>query len=122
MTAFTNEREAFKAFTDPRTSAPMLDDATPFLLFPLRLETRFATVLRLGALQPQVWVRVYPDDCLIDSFEPLPSETESPARSGTGRTCGSTGIEAQERGAWRSLVASHGSGRAAWLEAETTSP
>src|SRR5882762_10368014 len=76
MTTFTNEREAFKAFTDPRTNAPMLDDATPFLLFPLRLETRFASVPRLGALQPQLWVRVYPDDCLIDSFLTLPAETE----------------------------------------------
>ncbi len=118
MTAFTNEREAFKAFTDPRTSAPMLDDATPFLLFPLRIETRFGTVMDHGVPKPQLWVRVYPDDCLIDSFEPLPSETEiASAQRYWANMWKARGIEAQERGAWRSFVASHGSGRAAWLEA-----
>ena len=117
-TAVANGREAFKPFTDPSIAAPMLDDATPFLLFPLRIETRFGTVTRDRATKSQLWVRVYPDDCLIDSFEPLPSETEiaSMQRYWTNMWK-ARGIEAQERGAWRSLVASHGSGRAAWLVA-----
>jgi len=117
-TAFTKESEAFKPYTDPRTSVPMLDDDTPFLMFPLRIETRFGTIVSDGVSKPQLWVRVYPDDCLIDSFEPLPSETEI---ASTQRYWASMwkarGIEAQQRGAWRSFVASHGSGRAAWLEA-----
>src|SRR5436305_4377096 len=69
-------RQAFEKFTDPRAGVALLDDATPFLLFPLRLETRFGMAMRDGAPRPQLWVRVYPDDCLIDSFQPLPSATE----------------------------------------------
>lgn len=135
-TAFTHEREAFKTFTDPRTGVPLLDDATPFLLFPLRIETRFGlstkveteevvkyfdgkpTVFHLPYNPPELWVRVYPDDCLIDSFEPLPSETEiASARRYWLSMWKARGIDAQQRDAWRSFVASHGSGRAAWLEA-----
>ncbi len=117
-TALTNARAGFERFTDPRVGAPMLDDATPFLLFPLRIETRFGTGIRDGVRTPQLWVRVYPDDCLIDSYEPLPSETEiASLRRYWTNMWKAHGIEAQERGAWRSLVASHGSGRAAWLVA-----
>jgi hypothetical protein len=117
IAAFTNSREAFEAFTDPRVGTPMLDDATPFLLFPLRIETRFGTAMEHGVTKAQLWVRVYPDDCLIDSFEPLPSETEiASTQRYWANMWKAHGIEAQERGAWRSFVASHGSGRAAWLE------
>src|SRR5205823_14705266 len=71
-----------------------------------------------GAPRPQLWVRVYPDDCLIDSFQPLPSETEiANAQRYWANMWKARGIEGEERAAWRSLVASHGSGRAAWLEA-----
>jgi len=118
MTALNDGREAFKTFTDPRVGASMLDDATPFLLFPLRIETRFGSVTNRGSTRPQLCVRVYPDDCLIDSFEPLPSETEiASAQRYWTNMWRARSIEPQERGAWRSFVASHGSGRAAWLEA-----
>jgi len=110
-------REQFEPFTDPRIGVRHLNDATPFLLFPLRLETRFGTTLRDGLAQPQLWVRVYPDDCLVDSFQPLPSETEiASTRQYWIAMWKARGIEGDERAAWRSLVASHGSGRAAWLE------
>jgi hypothetical protein len=116
--ALANSHEAFAGFSDPRSSAQMLDDAMPLLLFPLRLETRFGTIMQDGVLKTQLWVRVYPDDCLIDSFEPLPSETEiASSQRYWINMWKARGIESQERGAWRSFVASHGSGRAAWLEA-----
>ena len=70
--AFNAQRTAFEAFTDPRKNASKLDDRTPFLHFPLRLETRFRTLTSAsGALRQELWVRIYPDDCIIDSFEPL---------------------------------------------------
>lgn len=115
--AFNAQRTAFEAFTDPRKNASKLDDRTPFLLFPLRLETRFRTLTSAsGALRQELWVRIYPDDCIIDSFEPLPSETEiASAQRYWALMWRARGSEAQERAAWRGLVASHGTGRAAWL-------
>jgi hypothetical protein len=119
MTALNAQREFFRGFSDPRTNASKLDDGTPFLLFPVRLETRFRTIVSAaGAPRQELWVRVYPDDCVIDSFEPLPSEAEiASAQRYWALMWRARGVEAQERAAWRALVASHGSGRAAWLDA-----
>lgn len=47
---------------DPRTLVSQLDDRTPLLLLPLRLETRFKRTGRTAEL----WVRVFPDDCLVE--------------------------------------------------------
>ena len=48
---------------------------SPFLLFPVRIETRFRTIAAApgniaAAASHQLWVRIYPDDCSIDTFEP----------------------------------------------------
>jgi hypothetical protein len=104
--------EQFAPFTDPRRNVGQLSDKSPFLLLPVRVETRFG---RSGD-QHQLWVRIYPDDCSIDTFEPTLSETElANAKLYWQRIWSAGGVEEQERGAWRSLVASHGSGRALWI-------
>ena len=97
---------------DPVAQLGKLDDAYPFLLFPLRLETRFKTV----NAKRQLWLRVYPDDCNINTREDLLSESE--VKNATAfwiEIWKAGGIEAEERGAWRSLVNSHGSGRSALI-------
>jgi len=128
--AFTHARETvdrlerdFSFFTDPRAqlSAHFPAD-TPFLLFPLRMETRFKTVNN----QPQLWVRVYPDDCLVDSFEPLLStkEVNNAARFwaeyySAGQPADPINPDAAtldlQKAAWRLLVSAVGDGRAAWI-------
>lgn len=101
-------RQNFRVFTDPRSNIEKLDDAYPFLLLPVRLETRFK--------QDQLWIRIFPDDCAVDTFEKLLSETEvKNAALYWGRLWQAGGIEADERAAWRTLVSSHGSGRAAYI-------
>jgi len=114
--------ENFARFTDPREGIAQFSDRTPILLMPLRLETRFkdvnvnspAVIARAPA--HQLWVRIYPDDCWIDSFDPVLTETEvGNTRAYWINIWQAGGIETQERAAWRSLVASHGSGRASWL-------
>lgn len=80
-TALAGEADILKdfvRFTDPREGIVKLDDATPILLMPVRLETRFKTINAPGAPAPlrQLWVRIYPDDCWIDSFDPALTETE----------------------------------------------
>src|SRR5262245_11638794 len=104
---------AFEAFTDPREQLRRWPDSHPILLFPVRLETRFKTG---AAGQPQLWVRIYPDTCLVDVFEPSLTEQEvENARAFWAAVWRAGGDEALERTAWRELVASHGSGRSGWI-------
>lgn len=106
----------FQAFIDPKATLQRLEDGSPILLFPLRIETRFKTSVE-G--QPQLWVRVYPDQCLVDSFEPSLTEEEvRNARVFWAKIWRAGGVEAEERTAWRDLTASHGVGRAGWIISE----
>ena len=96
--------EAFAPVADPRRSAGQWDDREPVLLFPLRLETRW-----LGG---ELLVRVFPDDCQVDSFEPDLSEREYDAVERYWIDVWKAGDqELGQRAAWRGLVASLGSGR-----------
>ncbi len=105
--------EGFSKFTDPTKGISRLSDRQPILMFPLRLETRFK---KDRAGRPQLWVRVYPDTCLVDGFEESLTENEVEAASvfwaGIWRAGGD---EPMERAAWRDLVASVGAGRAGWV-------
>jgi len=119
--AGTREAEVlidFSQFTDPRRAITQFNDNTPILLMPVRLETRFKSFINpdTGGQTSQLWVRVYPDDCWIDSFEPTLTETEvTNARGYWTGVWKAGGIEDQERGAWSVLVNGHGAGRAAWI-------
>ena len=97
---------------NPIKDVEQLDDSYPFLLFPLRLETRFR---KLDG-QDQLWIRVYPDDCNVVKKEPLMSDDElSNARIFWAEMTKAGKIESDERGAWNVLVNSHGANRAAWI-------
>src|SRR5262245_13407668 len=117
----------FGEFSDPRRTVTLLNSATPFLLLPVRIETRFRTVTDRSpagvvSTRQQLWVRIYPDDCSIDTFEPLISKAElENVKNYWMNIWRAGGVENDERGAWRNLVAAHGSGRAGWL-ADTFQP
>ncbi len=97
---------------DPLTDVRQLDDSYPLLLFPLRIETRF----KKTDGQPQLWIRVYPDDCNVVKNEPLLTEDElKNARSFWNEMAKANGVESEERGAWTALVQAHGANRAAWI-------
>jgi hypothetical protein len=66
----------FATFSDPRQNVGSLSDASPFVLFPVRIETRFASAGGRDGAKRQLWVRIYPDDCSIDTFEDLLSAAE----------------------------------------------
>lgn len=107
--------EEFQPFSDPRKGVSDLDASVPTLLFPVRIETRFVEVGD-GENGHQLWVRVYPDDCLVDTFEPTLSNDElASVRDFWVAWAKAGGIPDQERGAWRILAGDLGSGRAAWL-------
>ncbi len=117
----------FAEFSDPRRTVTTLSSSSPFLLFPVRIETRFRTLTEqspagLTSTRRQLWVRIYPDDCSIDTFEPLISKAElDNTRNYWMNVWRAGGVENDERGAWRNLVAAHGAGRAGWL-ADTFQP
>lgn len=108
-------RDRFEPMSDPRRVISELDARFPILLFPVRLETRFVAQGQPGP-PTELLVRIYPDDCLVDSFEPDLSETE--VENLRRYWCGifrSGGDETIERAAWRELCAAHGAGRAVYL-------
>ena len=103
----------FLHFTDPRSNMQRLDERTPILLLPLRLETRFKEVTVGRTTRHQLWVRAYPDDCSIDTFEETLSESEARDTESFWidfRTA--AGNESKRRAAWRYLADGHGYGRA----------
>lgn len=113
--------DTFDRFSDPRINLPQLDATLPILLFPVRLETRFKTVTDDGGQVDELWVRIYPDDCLVDTFEATVSESEaSSLRRFWINWTKAGGVADQQRGAWRGLVGGFGSGRAAWLYRQTS--
>src|SRR5262249_33976001 len=118
----------FGPLADPRTAIAQWDAETPLLLLPVRLETRFKqvaadTLRRAEATRDELWVRIYPDDCAIDNFEPELSETEyASARRFWVDTWAAGDDDGQQRAAWRNLVASHGAGRATWIVRQTQPP
>ncbi len=97
--------ESFAPFADPRSAAAEWDDRDPVLLLPLRIETRW-----IGG---ELLVRVFPDDCSVDSFEPELSAREyDVAERYWIDVWRAGGQESGQRAAWRAIVASLGSGRA----------
>ena len=106
----------YRPFSDPREFIHRLSDDYPFLLMPVRMETRFKKSPDGDLETDQLWLRIYPDDCAIDSFEAALSESEvKSAQKYWHGIWRAGGREAMERTAWRALVATYGSGRARYI-------
>jgi hypothetical protein len=101
----------FARFLDPRANLKYWSASWPIALLPVRIETRFVTV-QGDAPKRQLWVRIYPDDCWIDTFEPQLSASElDNAKRYWCAMWSAGGVEADQRAAWRSLVNAQGNGR-----------
>ncbi len=138
LAALALERERagreWERLSDPRTNVERLNDDLPVLLFPLRLETRFKRFTDPnGGLNHQLLVRVFPDACLVDTFEELPSEAEylrsraywiARYRAGEAGADASAAVRQTVReaqlAAWRNLVDTGAPGRAYWLTENLT--
>src|SRR5690554_2174624 len=109
--------EQFQKFSDPREGISELNDRNPIMLLPLRIETRFKTIKDNAEIEKhQLWVRVYPDDIAIDSFEETLSESEVENAKDYWHGVWQAGErELMERATWRNLVASVGTGRARYI-------
>jgi len=106
----------FEIFTDPREQINKFNDAYPVLLLPVRIETRFKKIGTGEHIKDQLWIRVFPDDCAVDTFEKLLSETEiKNTQLYWAMLWEAAEKEESLRAAWRTLVSSHGSGRASYM-------
>lgn len=89
----------------------------PLLLFPVRVETRFAA--RRTGPGTDLLLRVYPDDIHLDSHEPaLTEEEERRGREFWAHVAAApTGTDRQEhiRQDWQRLTEQFGTTRAAWI-------
>jgi hypothetical protein len=88
----------------------------PLLLLPARLETRFSGT--------ELWVRVYPDQVFVDAHEPELTAAEAAAGTAYWDAIWRAGnpppaIEDAKR-PWRTLAATFGPNRAAWIAAVMT--
>jgi hypothetical protein len=119
--------ESFISVTDPRQQLDRFSDDYPLLLFPVRLETRFKIIQRPNAdPRYQLWVRIFPDECSIDTFDDTLSEAElRKARNywinlWKAGTAGNEDLEPfirdRRKGAWRELMGIFDAGRAYWIE------
>jgi len=93
----------------------------PALLLPVRIETRF----ELEGPQPELWVRVFPDQISIDAHDPRLTEAEVSAGRRYWRALWRAGVADEDapRLAWQSLAQRFGATRAAFLaHAPTLTP
>jgi hypothetical protein len=119
--ALDSALKEFYQYTDPRTNLNRLDETIPILLMPLRMETRFKRVdayndKREKIIKDQLWVRVFPDDCSVDTFEEVLSEAEiKDIQNFWIDWWIAAGNEGLRRSAWKNLVSSRGHGRAQYI-------
>ncbi len=106
--------ERFAVFTaSPAEQITTLSDENPFVLLPVRLETRFMKDTNGG---DELWVRIFPDDIAIETHNPelTAEEIEAGEIYWNERWRAATDQE-RRRGAWRALVTRYGTPRAAWI-------
>jgi hypothetical protein len=109
----------------PRRWLRNLDDRTPFLLFPVKLETIFVPIKSpRGTATTELWVRIYPDEIAIHTHEKTLTNREVVA----GELYWTELVTAEHlrterdnrrRSAWRHLVDLFGGQRAAWVARQT---
>jgi len=98
-----------------------LDDHVPVLLFPVRLETKF----HREAGQTQLRVRIFPDDILVSTHDPLLTDNERAAGgrywAARAEAAGFTGEERRraDATAWATLATAFGGPRARYIARRT---
>ena len=108
---------------NPDRLIEQLDDHLPFVLFPVRIETRF----RREDRSPFLLVRVFPDDVAISHHEKDLSIREEAAgqaywkaRAVSQADADAGARDRKQRDAWHLLASRYGSYRASWIAKATT--
>ncbi len=101
----------------PRAAGP--GDNAPYLLMPVRVETRFVHNHPQGGAPYELWVRIYPDTIAVDSHEPALTDEEAADGQAFWREICQAPAGAEQT-AWARLVAVYPAPRAAWIVQQTT--
>jgi hypothetical protein len=99
----------------PQTLIEQWNDATPIMLLPLRLETRFKDT----DTGEQLWVRVYPDEVAVTTHEKILTDREVDFGVAYWKTLRGTTDEDVRKDAWRALADKFGANRSAWVALQT---
>lgn len=100
----------------PQTLIEQWNDATPIMLLPLRLETRFRDV---GDGRQQLWVRVFPDEVAVTTHEKILTDREKDAGVSYWKALRGGVNDDARKDAWRALADKFGANRAAWVALQT---
>lgn len=105
----------------PRENLLHLPDDIPFLLLPVRIETRFIH----HDHSDELWVRVYPDEIAIHTHEKILTDKEVAEGEKYWKALfnaeknGGNQKEDQKKSAWSHLAELFGPSRAAWIAGQT---
>lgn len=105
----------------PAVQVARLDDGIPFLLLPVRIETRFVP----SANGAEMWLRVYPDDIAIHTHEETLTDEEVAQGAAywleqfNASKVGGADAEDRRKAAWAHLVKLYPPQRAAWIALST---
>ncbi len=77
----------------------------PVLLMPVKIETRFVDVENDDEHPHQLWLRIFPDQGFLESFDPILTAEEKLDRASFDNTID----------AWKNLVEKYGQYRASWI-------
>ena len=93
---------------------------TPLLLLPVRIETRFAG----SGDASELWVRVYPDQIMVNGHHPALTTAELSAGNAYWEAVWRAGNPPAQpdlvQAPWRGLAARYGAPRAAWIVRQST--
>jgi len=102
---------------DPATLIAQLDSTYPVALLPVRIETRYFGV---GQANPELCIRIYPDDIHVDAHEPELTETEEKWGRAYWEAAWRAADDAvRAKKVWSILVDQAGPQRAAWVALRT---
>ncbi len=121
---------------DPRYLVNTFNDNTPFLLLPVRVETRYMDIKHVRRVIPadtapgfsipdkkELWVRIFPDDIAIHTHESRLTADEEHAGQTYWTSIWEAGILEEgidpQLSAWRVLSGAYGPQRAAWIAKQT---
>jgi hypothetical protein len=99
----------------PKEIIEQLTDDYPFLLLPVKIETKFKVVND----KSELWIRIFPDDIAIHTHEELLMIEEYESGKNYWINIFNESEDSVKQGAWNTLVSAYNANRSAWIIKQT---